>query len=178
MAVAPSIMRDLANSAEDLAKKDEKGKFDAIAWRLGSQHPLYEVIPQRIPRLIPPYAWYVRVPELAPFLELIRPVMEKRIAESLVIGHNGELKLNFFRDGLKLVFKNGKMVGVEPWQANRLEDGDIVFPELTFLQVLFGFRSTSELSHLLPDCYARNETGEVLGDILFPRAPSTIWPVA
>ena len=178
LAVAPSIMRDLANSAAELAKKDEKGKFDAIAWRLGSQHPLYEVIPQRIPRLIPPYAWYVRVPEIASFLELIRPVLEKRIADSLLTGHSGELKLNFFRDGLKLVFENGKMVGIEPWHAERFEEGDIVFPELTFLQVLFGFKSTTELTQLLPDCYARNETGEVLGEILFPRKPSAIWPVA
>ena len=178
MAVAPSIMRDIAYRAEELVKEAEDENFDAIAWRLGSQHPLYEVIPQRIPRLIQPYAWYVRLPDIPAFLDMIRPILEKRIAESLLIGHSGELILNFFRDGLKLVFESGRLTGIEPWQADRIEGGDIVFPEMTFLQVLFGFRSVSGLAKQLPDCYFRNETGEVMGDILFPLKPSKIWAVA
>jgi hypothetical protein len=51
------------------------------------------------------------------------------------------------------------------------------FPPGVFLQLLFGRRTLAELRHILPDVWATPEA-EVLLDILFPRRPSHVVPVA
>jgi hypothetical protein len=49
---------------------------------------------------------------------------------------------------------------------------------LTFLQLLFGYRSLDELAYAFPDCVARNDGARLLLDTLFPKQASNIWPVA
>jgi len=46
---------------------------------------------------------------------------------------------------------------------------DACYPGLTFLQVLFGYRSHDELHACFPDCYAE-EPAHVLINALFPKA--------
>ena len=48
---------------------------------LGAEHPVYEALGNRLPTIRDPYAWYLRVPDLSGFLNHIRPVLEKRLAE-------------------------------------------------------------------------------------------------
>lgn len=56
------------------------------------------------------------MPDLPRFLMHIRPVLERRLSESIAVGHTGELKLSFYRSGLKLAFQQGKLQEVVPWQ--------------------------------------------------------------
>ena len=51
------------------------------------------------------------------------------------------------------------------------------FPDLTFLQLLFGFRSLRELEAAFPDCLVRTPEARALLNALFPKTPSDIWPV-
>jgi len=48
------------------------------------------------------------------------------------------------------------------------------FPDLTFLQLVFGRRRMHELRHAFPDCTAKHETG-VLLDCLFPDFSRELW---
>jgi hypothetical protein len=82
------------------------------------------------------------VPDLPGFIRHIQPVLEQRLAASDLTGHSGELKLTFYRSGLKLVFEQGRLIEVSSWKPEpHGHSGDAAFPELTFLQQLFGYRT-------------------------------------
>jgi len=49
-----------------------------------------------------------------------------------------------------------------------------LFPDLTFLQLLFGYRSYAELDMAYPDCYATHAEAVVLLNALFPKRPSYV----
>ncbi len=57
----------------------------------------------------------------------------------------------------------------------RVEAGDAAFPDLTFLQLLFGFRSLDELRHAFPDCSVASDHARALLPVLFPKKPSHVW---
>lgn len=136
------------------------------------------MIPQRLPRQRDPYAWYVRVPDLADFLRHVAPALERRLAQSVAVGHTGELKLNFYCDGLRLTIENGELVEVERWMPPRVGAGDAAFPDLTFLQLLLGYRSLEELRFAFADCWTKNDDARALLNALFPKQASHVWPVA
>lgn len=178
LAVTPSVLRYIKETGEGYAESGGKEPFGAFAMWLGPEHPVYEVIADRLPRQRDPYAWYVRVPDLPAFLEHIGPTLERRLAASPLVAHSGELRLTFFREGLKLTFESGRLKGVERYQPEHSDDGDVLFPGLSFLQVLFGYHSFAELEAAFADCYARNDQGRALIPILFPKRGSNVWPVA
>jgi hypothetical protein len=145
---------------------------------LGTKHPAYEVFRNNLPREGRPYAWYLRVPDLPAFVQQVAPVLEQRLAASIVAGYTGELEINFYRSGLRLAFDRGQLNRVEPWQPTSTEVGKAAFPDLTFLQLLFGYRSLEELDHAFADCWAENDGTRVLLNALFPKQPSDVWPVS
>ena len=50
-----------------------------------------------------------------------------------------------------------------------------MFPDLTFLQLLFGFRSLADVQYAYPDCLVTSDAARVLLPILFPKKPSQVW---
>lgn len=75
---------------------------------------------------------------------------------------------------MRLVFDEGR-VAVAPWQPDRLEAGDALFPELSFLPLLFGFRALDDVQRAYPDCRAATDDAAVLLPIPFPRKASRVW---
>jgi hypothetical protein len=158
---------------------DGEADFGAFAFWLGTEHPVYQVIPDRLPRLRKPYAWYLRLPDLPDFIRHITPVLERRLEDSPVVGYSGELKITFYQDGLRLRFDRGRLVEVDAWKPAPLgHSGDAAFPGLTFLQLLFGYRDVEELGYAFADCRADNDEARALLDALFPKGVSNLWPVA
>jgi GNAT superfamily N-acetyltransferase len=178
--VTPSVIRYLQSTGEAYSTEDGKDvDFEAFGFWLGGEHPVYQVIPNRLSRVRHPYAWYLRVPDLPGFIKLITPELEKRLADSPMVGHSGELKITFYGEGIRLMFENGRLVEVEEWKPEPiLNSGDAGFPELTFLQLLFGYRDLSELRYAFADCWAKEDQAAVLLDILFPKRVSQVWPVS
>jgi hypothetical protein len=179
-AVTPTVVRYLQATGEAYSTEDGKDlDFEAFGFWLGGEHPVYQVIPDKLSRVRHPYAWYMRVPDLPGFLELITPVLEKRLKESPMVGHSGELKITFYGDGIRLVFEKGRLTGIEKWKPEpTLNSGDAGFPDLTFLQLLFGYRDLSELKYAFADCWAKEDLVSVLLDILFPKKVSQVWPLS
>ena len=147
---------------------------------MGPRHPLYEVLGAALaPREHPPYAWYVRVPDVARFLRLITPVLEERLRRSPMHGHTGEATLDLYRQGLLLRFHAGALTAIEPWQrADPQDDKDtsLSCPPLVFLKLLLGYRSVDELAATYPDVIARDDA-RLLIDTLFPRKRSIVAPL-
>jgi predicted N-acetyltransferase YhbS len=172
-----SLLRAFRRHGESIPATLHNDKpFTELSFDLGRTHPAYDVLGERlIPNHDPIYAWYLRVPNLPAFVHHIAPVLEERLARSILTGYTGELKVNFYRQGLRLALAAGKVVTVEPWQARLDEDdGDAGCPPLLFLQLLFGYRSLDELRAVFPDVWA-NGDARLLIHILFPKQPSTLY---
>jgi hypothetical protein len=135
---------------------------------------VYEVFRERLPRVRASYAWYVRVPDLAGFICRIAPVLEERLSLSYIPGYSGTLLLNFHRDGLKLVFEKGRLKEASRYQPVSGMHTDVGFPDLTFLQLLFGHRSLDELRAHYADCYAESWEAHFVLATLFPKKPSLV----
>ena len=179
-AVTPSVVRYLYQTGEAYAQRDKKEKiFASFGLRFGEWHPSYDVMHGSLPRRRKPYAWYLRVQQLPEFVRHIAQVLEKRLENSPYRGHSGELKLTFYRHGLKLNFVEGRIESVEPWIPKpQGHSGDAAFPELTFLKILFGYRSLEELNYVFADCWWENDEVFGLLSTLFPQQVSNVFPVS
>ncbi len=173
--VTPALIRYLDQTGRKLAAADEKVEYAGYEFGLGSEHPVYEVLPGRMPRIGKPYAWYMRIPHLADFITHIGPALEQRLAQSPAAGHTGDLKLSFFRSGIQLSFENGHLKNVADYWPENIDDGDFMFPDQTFLRVLLGHTASEDLKDMFADCYPRNDQGRALVKFLFPKQASDIW---
>jgi len=179
-AVTPSVIRYLVSTGQYYPPSfGEKEPLQSFGFWFSSDHPVYHVIPERLPRQRRSYAFYVRVPDLPAFLRKIAPVLETRLANSSLVGHTGEIKITFYRGGVRLAFENGKLIAAEQYKPTPVgHAGDAAFPDLTFLQLLFGYRSLEELRYAFVDCWTDREEIQVLLDILFPKQASVVWPLS
>lgn len=172
-AVGQFVSRMLKKEADELNKKREK-PIRYLSFSLGQAHPMYEAMERLLERQIPPYAWYVRVSDLPGFLRHLTPVWERRLANSVMAGHSGTVRLNFYHSHLTLEFGGGRLTEIGTYEPKFVQDGDALFPDLTFLQLMFGRRSVAELADAFGDCYVQNGDAWVLLPILFPKRPSHV----
>lgn len=175
LAVTPSVLRYLWSTGQTYAA--ERGRTaNSFGFALGTEHPVYTAAKDKLIVERKPYAFYMRVPDVPAFLRLITPVLEKRLRESDFSGHSGELKISFYRGGLRLALEQGKLTTIEEWKPEE-KGTSAAFPGLTFLHLLFGHRTLDEIKHLFVDCWANNEARVLLG-VLFPKKPSSFWAVS
>jgi hypothetical protein len=177
LAVTPAMLRYMQKVGKEWAAHAQE-EFESFVFLLGTEHPLYQVIPGRLPQVRKPYAWYIRVPDLPDFVRHVAPALEQRLAASVLAGYTGELKINFYRDGLRLVFERGRLACIEAWKPTSAESGSAAFPDLTFLQLLLGYRSLEELGYAFADCWTASDEARALLNTLFPKQASAVWPVA
>jgi len=179
-AAALATLRALVATGPELVRATQatgqsNAQFKRIMLNLGGEHPLYVALGEGIaPFFSPPYPWYVRVPDLSAFLTLIAPVLERRLATSPLAAWSGEVRLDFYRGGLRLTFEAGHLTAVAPWQRPIWgERQHASFPPHVFLQLLFGHRSLAALSAVFPDVQASGEIAALL-DALFPQRRSLV----
>lgn len=176
LAVTPSVARYCLATSKEYALRDNQPVENktAVPFWHGSSHPVYEVWRDKLPRIRPTYAWYVRVPDLPGLVRHIAPALEKRLAESYIPGYSGSLRLNLYKSGVKLTFENGKLTESATYKPQPNEMGEIGLPDLTVLQLVFGYRSLDELRTAYADCYWDNDEARLLATTLFPKKPSWV----
>ena len=180
--VTPSVLRYLEKTGKDYAKKEStkklKKEMKSFNLQLGEDHPVYFILQNKAPQINTPYAWYLRLPDIVGFLNHISPVLEERLAKSYVVGHSGELKLNFFKSGVILHFDKGK-IKAEAWDKPDFEDAHVNFPDLSFLKILFGHRDYEELNTAYADLYcdSNHMHARPLLEALFIRKPSNFMAI-
>jgi hypothetical protein len=177
LSVTPSVARYLWKQGLEYARRDGV-KCSTFGFMLGLKHPVYEALGDSLPGVRESYAWYIRVPDLPAFIRHITPALEKRLAESIAVGYSGELKISFYRDGLRLLFEKGHLQSIESWKPKSEDEESAAFPGLTFLQLLFGYRSFDELHYAFADCYWNSNESYNLINILFPKKLSDVFPIA
>ncbi len=173
--VSPSVARYLWQTGETYSKRDGKPQVrSAYGFWFGSEHPSYDIFRERLPRRRDPYAWYIRVPDLPKFLRHIAPALERHIAESAIVGYSGEVKISFYRTGLRLMLEKSRLTAIEAWQPNPGDWGAAAFPDLSFLQLVFGYRTFEELEQSYADCWYKDDETRVLLSTLFPKKASSV----
>ena len=175
-AVGLFLTRYFKKLADDQKEKEEK-VLRGVYFGLGQGHSIYQALGRQLEEQRRPYAWFIRVPDLPKFLRYIRPVLEQRLAASVLARHCGTCRVNLYRQQFTLVFENGKLKEVGTYTAKWVEDGDIHLPGTSFLQLIFGHATLDELNAVHADCYAKDPEAAVLFSILFPKKPSWIVPL-
>jgi len=178
-AVTPTVMRYLYNTGMEYASKEGNlDDFTGFGFSLGIEHPVYEVFHDNLPLFRKPYAWYVRLADPIKFVKLIIPILESRLRASSFTNYTGEVKITFYQSGIKLNFDQGR-ISIDYWNPEpHRYSGDASFPNHTFLQLIFGYRSITELDYAYADCWIDKAKMKRLLDILFPRINSNIFPIS
>jgi len=187
-AIAFPLLAYLCETGETYASSAKRELALIDFWLLGAAHPFGGVLQFAGARRA--YAYYLRAPDLPRLVRHLGPVLEHRLAASAVVGHTGELRLSCYRSGVRLVLDRGRIATVETWRPPLTAAGvdfglptpderraSAMFPDLTFLQLLFGYRSLDELEAAFPDCITRGAEPRALLQALFPKAPSKVWPI-
>jgi hypothetical protein len=179
--VLPSVLRAVRALAPRLLAGPDAPPADTITFEMGRTHPVYEALGTTLADSYePPDAWYVRVPDLPAFLRHIAPVLETRLARAGRVGYSGDLQLDFYQDGLRFAFEEGRLVTVEAWRPPAWGKPGAAahagFPPRVFLQLLLGYRSLSELRHAFPDVWV-DEAALALLQTLFPPHASWVVPL-
>ena len=180
--VTPAVLRWTRDECRANAVRDEKASDDdrqrghGFRFEVPTNHPVLEAIPEKLPEQPPPFAWFVRVPDLPRFLNHVSPVLERRLERSVACGHSGELKISFYRDGLRMVLENGRLTTIEPWRPTVEDEGHARFPDLTFLHLVFGYRTLDEVREMFADCGAEPWAAALL-HALFPKRPANVWNI-
>ena len=90
--------------------------------------------------------------------------------------YSGELRLDFYVEGLQIEFKEGRVAAVGPWRPDNDHDhGDAGMPRDAFLHLLLGNRTITELEASYADCSVNTDAGGLLLDVLFPHMPLDKW---
>ena len=113
---------------------------------------------------------------MAKFITHVSPALENNLVNSPFAGFDGTLKISFYKRELHLTFRQGKLSSADNAAAGKWQDADLCFPDLTFLQLLFGYRSGGELLNMFVDCRI-SEKFLPLVDVLFPKKQSLILPI-
>lgn len=175
--VMPPVLRGIQALAETVPPmRPEMPAAGAIAFRWGGPE-LRDALagtPSTKPEYA--YAWYLRVANVLHFLRHVAPVLERRLMESAQAGYTGELTVDLYRGGLRMVFEGGKIMAIEDWQRGVWDEAMAGFPPLVFLQALFGHRSLDELRHIYPDVQVSGDATSLLV-ALFPKRPSLLMPL-
>jgi hypothetical protein len=182
VAVVPSVLRGVRSLAQmTVPARPETPPADSVRlYQLSHQHALKGVLNEIVPvRVTYPFSgypdlWYIRVPNLPRFISHVAPVLERRLAASEQAGYTGELTLNFYRGGLRLEFAEGKLTAAEDWERPLWGSAKMGCPPLVFLQLLFSYRSLSELRSIQPDVWAEESDAAPILDALFPKLDSSL----
>ncbi len=174
--ITPVVLRYLWSVGEVYARR-EGIALERFALGLGAEHPAYDLFSDCLPVVRKTSAWYIRVADLPAFLRRIAPALEKRLACSTLAGCTGRLRISFYRSGIALSMVEGRLEQVEAWLPTQEEWGDAAFPDLTFLQLVFGYRSVEDLEYAFADCWVHDRRTASVLNVLFPKRPSDIWGV-
>ena len=161
-----SMLIDLQSLGKQF-NSEIKIKAELFEFSFGQSHPIYRIYKEPLGPENKPYAWYVRVGDMAKLLKHLSPLFEKRLADSELRGWSGDAKISFYNDGVSMSFESGKLISVESTGFIERSDAVAHYPDLTFLQALFGNRSFSQLSEIHNDCSAKDHAMGTLQDTLF-----------
>ncbi len=176
MEICQCVMRFMWKQGKMLAERYQKN-FEVLGFWLGSKHPAYSALPDRLPREREPYTFFIRIPDLPKFLNVIKPALEARLVNSVASGYSGELTISFYHDGIKFIFDNGKISDILRI-TEKNPKAQARFPFKSFYHLIFGTKSLEELVNWYPDCSVETYSdAKPLLEAMFPKRSSSVIPL-
>ena len=173
--ITPAVIRYIWNMGRKYSAESGKTML-GFNFALVGDHPAIKVASNNLPKRKRPYSWYIRVPDLLKFLQLVSPALENNLAHSACGGYTGSLNICLYSKGIEFNMQDGKITSITESKYPDEKKMDVSFPGLTFLQILFGWRDIHELRYAFSDCTLKEEK-LALVESLFPKIPSRIWPL-
>lgn len=173
------VMRGISAYIDDFYKDNADNKPTRISVAESVAEPFDQIVKYMSSGVVREsiYAWYLRVPDLARFIQHIKPVLEQRLVGSVAHRYTGEAKISFFdQTGLTIKFEDGCITEVTQGKM-QWDKANAGFAYHSFLNVLFGHRTVDELQHILPDNFASRDM-KVLFSALFPKRRTGLNPIA
>jgi predicted N-acetyltransferase YhbS len=121
------------------------------------------------------YGWQMKVLGPVGFMQTVGPVLEARLAGSLLAGYSGTFVFNLYRSRLVLRFEAGKLVEVDAPTGESHEvqaDARMTLKQAT--QFWLGWRGREALEEWYPDFWSRDGARHLL-DVLFPETRAYIY---
>ena len=167
----PGILRQLW----DLATEQNRGEAPSdIKLYLGQEHPAYAPLLNSTQlHKGDMQCLYIRVEDIVDFLQHIKPALQENLAASPASDFTGNLQITMFRSGIEIDIESGKITRIDAWKADSFWHTP-AFPDLSFLQLVFGRRRCAELMDIYVDCNVDDQSALVL-DSLFPSFKGTMW---
>jgi len=120
------------------------------------------------------YGWQVRFLDRAGFLSLIRPVLERRLADSLYHGLTHDLSIDLYESCLTLKWEEGQLVEVREDPGLTVAGaGQTKMPEHALVKSVFGYRNLERLMDEYPDVSVPRFLRPLL-DVLFPQLKAMV----
>jgi predicted acetyltransferase len=152
-----------------------KNQFETLVARTSYYDPLTRIlVTLGAEQRVPPYAWQIRVTDYVSVLQKMKPLFEKRLAQSEYCGLTEEVNFNFCRYIIQMAFKNGAITKVQ--RLSNVEKCTVGVNPLVFVKLLLGYRCREELEMNYPDFYVHAKHKRLI-DVLFPQLPSYIHSV-
>jgi hypothetical protein len=161
-----SMLVDLKGMAKRY-QPEGKERCEKFELEMGPSHPAFKMYDTALGAPKRAYHWYVRVPDLAKLITHLTPLFESRLARSEFRGWSGAVKISFYTDGIEMKFESGKLTAVTGTGFIERHEASALYPDLTFLKVLFGQHSFTHLKETVGGCYAKDTAMGTLQDILF-----------
>jgi len=120
-----------------------------------------------------PYAWQVKIPDVAAFLNRIGPLLTNRLVDSPFARFNGDFRLDFYRRSMDLNFKEGSLLNIRPSEGQAAMG--LHLPASLFPHLVLGWRSRQELGHIHPDVFPSSPPSAAFVDTLFPLRSAWIY---
>ncbi len=155
--------------AKSMAKSEEKAPYVKI--RQSSSSSFVEVAKYLGGKVRPHYAFQIRIPDICRFLTKIKPVLERRIRDSVFRGLTATVKINLYTKALELQFVKGELQKVI--STKLLKEWDVGFHPLAFFKLLVGYKDREELSAQYHDVIVNEKMHHII-DTVFPKTVSFI----
>ena len=121
-----------------------------------------------------PIRYLIKFPDVVQFLTKMKPVLEKRIKESIFQGLTMTLTINLFKLIIRLCFVDGVLRNVEHYDSSGdVDEFTAKINPFAFCKLLIGDSNIEEIAAQYPDVIAYGKIRHILA-ILFPKTMSYI----
>jgi predicted acetyltransferase len=121
------------------------------------------------------WRYQVRIPDVARFLNKIRPVLAQRLVGTMFEGLTRELIINTYRTCYKLSFQDGELLPIEDIGMQKTDSYmEIRLPPQGFIRLILGEFTLAELKQQNVDFIVRRGYSTLL-ETLFPKKESYIY---
>ncbi len=176
-------------SVADLVASEYEAVLEALRWAAEEaarhdRHRIWVDVPPGTPehdvaRMLGPreerqYGWQVRFLDRAGFLSLIRPVLERRLADSLYHGLTHDLSIDLYESCLTLKWEEGQLVEAREDPGLTVAGrSQTKMPEHALVKSVFGYRNLERLMDEYPDVSVPRFLRPLL-DVLFPQLKAMV----